>query len=113
MSDINLREETLRSSLFQFLGVTLNSYDNPEQAMAIFMEEITKVASTDDDWTSFNNDLIKPIFKTVQYMITARYNKLYSDSKAAFGENYPIAVKLKLDNDKQLINLLDLYIKQL
>ena len=112
-NNTNLREETLRASLYQFLGVVLNSYADPEQAIAVILEEITKVIAEDEKMQDFKPELIKPILKSSQYIMTTRYNKLLEDSKRAFGENYPIPVKLKLDNDKQLINLLDLYIKQL
>lgn len=112
-NNVNLREETLRASLYQFLGVVLNSYSDPEQAIAVILEEITKVIAEDEKMKDFKPELIKPILKSGQYILTTRYNKLLEDSKQAFGDNYPVPVKLKLDNDKQLINLLDLYIKQL
>jgi hypothetical protein len=45
--------------------------------------------------------------------MTTRYNALLQDSKETFQDDIPIPVKLKLDNDKQMLALLDIYIKQL
>lgn len=109
----NLREETLRASLFQFIGTVLNSYPDPEQAIAVIMEELTKVVATDEDLKTFNSDLIRPLLKAMYYIIANRHDKLLMDAKETFKENTPIPVKLKLDNDKQLLALLDNYIKQL
>lgn len=108
-----LKEETLRSSLHQFFGSVLNSYSDPEKAIAVIMEELTKIATVNDDLTDFRNDLIKPMFKATHYILSTRYTKLLNDSKEAFGDKMPIAVKARLDNDRQLLALLDLYIKQL
>ena len=112
-NNVNLREETLRASLYQFLGTVLNSYSDPEQAIAIVMEELTKVVAEDESLKTFKSELIKPILKSCQYIMTNRYNKLLQDSKETFQDNIPIPVKLKLDNDKQMLALLDVYIKQL
>lgn len=112
-NNVNLREETLRASLYQFMGTVLNSYPDPEQAIAIIMEEITKVVAEDESLQTFKNDLIKPILKSCQYIMSVRYNKLLQDSKETFKDDIPIPVKLKLDNDKQMLALLDIYIKQL
>ncbi len=109
----NLREETLRSSLYQFIGTVLNSYPSAEQAIAVIMEEITRVIAVDDELKTFNPDLVRPMLKAMYYIIANRHDKLLVDSKATFQDNIPIPVKIKLDNDKQLLALLDNYIKQL
>ena len=113
LNNINLREETLRASLYQFIGSVLNSYSDPEQAIAVIMEELTKVVATDKELKTFNTDLIKPMIKAIYYIMSNRYDKLLIDSKNAFKDEIPIPVKIKLDNDKQLLALLDNYIKQL
>jgi hypothetical protein len=77
------------------------------------MEEITKVVAKDESLQTFNADLIRPILKSCQYIMTTRYNALLQDSKETFQDDIPIPVKLKLDNDKQMLALLDIYIKQL
>jgi hypothetical protein len=112
-NNVNLREETLRASLYQFIGSVLNSYPDPEQAIAVIMEELTKVVATDEELKVFNTDLIKPMIKAIYYIITNRYDKLLLDSRNTFKDEIPIPVKIKLDNDKQLLALLDSYIKQL
>ena len=71
------------------------------------------MVSTNTEITQFNKQLIKPILKATQYILTQEYNNLLEDSKKTFQENIPSPVKMKLDNDKQLIELLDDYIKQL
>ena len=76
-------------------------------------EELTKIISMDNKTTKFNKELIKPMIKATHYIITQEYNNLLEDSKKTFQENIPNPVKMKLDNDKQLIELLDNYIKQL
>jgi hypothetical protein len=56
---------------------------------------------------------MKPLLKATQYIITQEYNNLLEDSKKTFQDNIPGPVKAKLNDDKQLIELLDNYIKQL
>ena len=53
------------------------------------------------------------MIKSTHYIITQQYNNLLKDSKDTFQDNIPIPVKVKLDMDKKLIELLDGYIKQL
>ena len=109
----NLREETLRASLYQFIGSVLNSYSDPEQAIAIIMEELTKVVATDNELKEFNNDLIKPIIKATQYIITTKCNKALEDANNTFQNDVPTPIKIRLDNNKHMLDLLNLYIKQL
>ena len=109
----NITDASLRANLYQFFGATLTAYDDSEAAIAVIVEELTKIISTDGKTTKFNKELIKPMIKATHYIITQEYNNLLNDSKKTFQDNIPIPVKLKLDNDKKLIDLLDLYIKQL
>ena len=111
-NNINLREETLRASLYQFIGTVLNSYTDPEQAIAIVLEELTKVVATDETLTDFNNNLIKPIFKTIVFIMKTRYNKLKEDATQTF-KDIPSYVQTELDNNLNLINSLESYINKL
>ena len=109
----NITDTAFRTSLHQFFGAALMTYEDSEAAVAVILEELTKLISTNEEVTQFNNDLIKPMIKSTHYVVTQRYNHLLQDSKETFQNNMPIPIKLKLDNDKKLIDLLDLYIKQL
>lgn len=109
----NITDTAFRTSLHQFFGASIMTYGDSEAAIAVILEELTKLISTDEDISKFNNDLIKPMIKSTHYIVTQRYNHLLQDSKETFQDNIPIPIKLKLDNDKKLIDLLDLYIKQL
>ena len=108
-----MNEDMLRISLHQFLGAALTSSADSEAGIALIIEEITKLVSTDNDIKHFDKKLIKPIIKSVQYIITQEYNNLLEDSQKTFQDNIPLAVKAKLDSDKKLIEMLDSYIKQL
>lgn len=108
-----MNEDTLRSSLYQFFGAALSSAVSAEAGIALIIEELTKLASTNKDSTQFDKTLIKPMIKSTHYIITQQYNNLLKDSKDTFQDNIPIPVKVKLDMDKKLIELLDGYIKQL
>ena len=108
-----MNEDTLRSSLYQFFGAALSSAVSAEAGIALIIEELTKLASTNADSTQFDKTLIKPMIKSTHYIITQQYNNLLKDSKDTFQDNIPIPVKVKLDMDKKLIELLDGYIKQL
>ena len=108
-----MNEEALRSNLYQFFGAVLASAIDGEAGIALIIEELTKLMSTDKDITQFDKKLIKPMIKATHYVITQEYNKLLKDSKDTFQNNMPIPVKVKLDMDKKLIELLDGYIKQL
>lgn len=104
-------QETLRASLVQFFGALLISSPNGEVASGIIMEELTKMALTEED--KFNTDMIKPIFKSVVYILTVRYNKLLSDAKSTFNSNIPKNVQKSLDSQKELIDQLNKYIGEL
>lgn len=108
-----MNEDTLRSSLYQFFGAALSSAVSAEAGIALIIEELTKLVSTNTNSTQFDKTLIKPMIKSTHYIITQQYNNLLKDSKDTFQDNIPIPVKVKLDMDKKLIELLDGYIKQL
>ena len=113
MKQNNLKEETLRASLYQFIGSVLNSYSEPEQAIAIILEELTKVIAKDEELKEFDTELIRPILKSCQYIISTRYDKLLKDSNEAFPQGIPNPVKIRLENTKHMLDLLNIYIKQL
>lgn len=108
----NMREEALRGSLYQFLGAVFNSYNSTEQAIAIILEELIKVI-TNNDLKSFQNDSIKPILKSAYFILSQKYDKQLEDSNRAFNNKIPAPIKMKLAQDKQLIDLLNKYIEQL
>ena len=108
-----MNEEMLRISLHQFFGAALTSAVSGEAGIALIMEELTKLTSTDDELKHFDKKLIKPIIKSVKYVLTQEYNNLLDDSQKTFQNNIPLPVQAKLDSDKRLIELLDNYIKQL
>ena len=108
-----MNEEALRISLFQFFGAAIASSVDGEAGMALIIEELTKLVSTDEELQHFDKKLMKPIIKAVHYMMTQEYNNLLEDSQKTFQNNIPLPVKAKLDADKNLIMMLDSYIKQL
>ena len=108
-----MNEEMLRISLYQFFGAAIASSVDGEAGMALIVEELTKLISTDREKKHFDKKLMKPIIKAVHYMMTQEYNNLLEDSQKTFQNNIPLPVKAKLDSDKQTIQMLDSYIKQL
>ena len=109
----NITEQTIRQNLYNFIGSVLVSSPDGEAAMALICEELTKLMATDESLKQFDKSLIKPMIKATHYILTQQYNKLLIDTQKTFDKNVPIPVQAKLDNDKKLIALLDLYIKQL
>ena len=103
----------LRISLYQFFGAAIASSVDGEAGMALIIEELTKLISTDQEKKHFDKKLMKPVIKAVHYMMTQEYNNLLEDSQKTFQNNIPLPVKAKLDSDKQIIQMLDSYIKQL
>ena len=108
-----MNEEMLRISLHQFFGAAIASSVEAEAGIALIIEELTKLISTDEKLKHFDKKLMKPIIKSVHYMMTQEYNNLLEDSQKTFQNDIPIPVKAKLDMDKKLIEMLDGYIKQL
>ena len=111
----NNNQEAIRMSLYQFIGGLLQLCPDREAAIAVILEELTKISRiepTKDD-SNFHNDMTKPILKSTLYILTIRYNNLLNDTKTAFGDNWPKPVKDSLDNNKALIDLLTNYINQL
>ena len=110
----NISEEALRINLYQFIGGVLASYTDPEQAISIIVEELVKVISSNEENTEFENYSMRPLIKSVQYIISQRYIKNKELLEQAFTE-VPIPVELQrvLNEDKQLLDLLDKYIKKL
>lgn len=108
-----MNEEMLRISLHQFFGAAIASSIDGEAAMALIIEELTKLTSTDKELQHFDKKLMKPIIKAVHYMMSQEYNNLLEDTQKTFQNNIPLAIKAKLDSDKNLITMLDSYIKQL
>ena len=108
-----MNEEMLRISLYQFFGAAIASSVDGEAGMALIIEELTKLISTDQEKKHFDKKLMKPVIKAVHYMMTQEYNNLLEDSQKTFQNNIPLLVKAKLDSDKQIIQMLESYIKQL
>ena len=111
-------QESIRTSLYQFLGGLLQLCPNREASIAAILEEITKISRIrpEDDNSTFHSDMIKPILRSAMYILTIRFNILLNDTTAAFGEDkqfWPEPVKKTLDNDRQLIEMLNKYIDQL
>ena len=111
-------QESIRMSLHQFLGGLLQLYPDREAAIAVIVEELTRISRIrpEDDNSNFYTDMIKPILRSAVYILTIRFNILLNDTTAAFGEDkqyWPIPVKNTLDNDRQLIEMLNKYIDQL
>ena len=111
----NNSQDSIRMSLYQFLGGLLQICQNREAAVAIMLEELTKLArqDPDDNNSDFYPDMIKPVLKSTAYILSIRYNNLLNDANKTFGNNIPAPVKTTLDNDKQLIEMLNKYIEQL
>ena len=108
-------QDTIRMSLYQFLGGLIQIYQDREAAIAVIIEELTKLArqDPDDDNSNFYSDMIKPILKSTVYILSIRHNNLLADANKTFGDNHPEPVKNTLNNDKQLIEMLNKYIEQL
>ena len=114
----NNNQESIRMSLYQFIGGLLQLCPDREASIAVILEEITKISrlTPEDDNSNFHNDMIKPILKATAYILSIRYNNLLNDTQKTFGEHkdfWPQPVKNTLDNDKYLIDLLNNYINQL
>lgn len=108
-------QESIRMSLYQFFGGLLQICQDREAAIAVILEELTKLSrqDPDDNNSDFYSDMIKPILKSTAYILSIRYNNLLNDANKTFGNNIPTPVKTTLDNDKQLIEMLNKYIDQL
>ncbi len=111
-------QESIRMSLYQFLGGLFQICPDREATIATMLEELTRFSriTPEEDNSNFHNDMIKPMLKSTAYIITIRYNNLLNDTKITFGENkdlWPKPVKDALDNDNKLIDLLNNYINQL
>ena len=108
-----MNQNSLRMNFYQFVGGILASYNDKEQAMAIIMEELTKVASTNEDIKEFDTSLIKPILKAAEYILSCRHDKLLEDSQKTFGDNIPAPIRKALEENKTLANNLKQYIDKL
>ena len=108
-------QESIRASLYQFFGGLLQISPNRESAIAIVMEELTRISrqDPDDNNSDFYPDMIKPILKSTVYILSIKYNNLLNDATNTFGDTYPRPVKDTLDNNRQLIEMLNKYIYQL
>ena len=108
-------QESIRMSLYQFLGGLIQICQDREAAIAIMLEELTKIARVepDKDDSNFNSDMIKPILKSAVYILSVRYNNLLNDANKTFGDNHPEPVKDTLNNNKQLVEMLNKYIDNL
>ena len=111
-------QESIRMSLHQFLGGLIGLCPDREAAIAVIIEEVTKISRIrpEDDNSNFYTDMIKPILRSTVYILTIKFNNLLNDTIKAFGEDkqsWPDPVKKTLDNDRQLIEMLNKYIDQL
>lgn len=112
------QQESIRMSLHQFLGGLLQLCPDREAAIAVILEELTKISRIrpEDDNSNFHVDMIKPILRSAIYILTIRFNNLLNDTIKVFGEDkqfWPEPVKNTLDNDRQLIEMFNKYIDQL
>ncbi len=111
-------QESIRMSLYQFLGGLLLLCPDREACIAVILEELTKISrlKPEDDESSFHTDMIKPIFRSAVYILTVRFNTLLNDTIRTFGEDkqfWPDPVRNTLDNDRQLIEMFSKYVDQL
>lgn len=118
MDNFNQTQEAIRMSLYQFLGGLLHLCPDRESAIAVMLEELTRISriNPDDDNSNYNTDMIKPILKSAVYIITIRHNTLLEDTKQAFGTDnskWPKPVKKSILEQKQLVDSLNDYIDQL
>jgi hypothetical protein len=108
-----MNQNSLRSNLYNFLGAVLLSYSNKEEAISIIIEELTKIISKEGDAKIFENNTVKPLLKAASFVISQRHDKLLEDSKETFGDNIPKFIMQSLNDDKELVNQLQEYIKKL
>ncbi len=111
-------QESIRMSLYQFLGGLLQVCPDRESTVAVMLEELTKIAriTPEDNNSNFHNDMIKPILKSAVYILTIKHNILLEDTKKAFGNNndaWPKPVRKSILEQKQLVDSLNEYIDQL
>ena len=111
MSNYNPHQETIRASLYQFLGGLVMGSPDKESVIALISEELVKISTKEDE--TFDNNMIKPILKSVVYILTVKYNKLLTDSTNTFGHNIPNTISESLNIQKELIDNLNEYIKNL
>ena len=112
------QQESIRMSLHQFLGGLLQICPDREAAIAVILEELTKISrvSPENDNSNFHTDMVKPILKSAVYIITIRHNILLEDTKQAFGTDnskWPKPVRKSILEQKQLVDSLNDYIDQL
>lgn len=105
-------------ALYQFFGGIMEQTKDKEQTTAIILEELVKFSrlDPDDETSGFFSDMIKPILKSVVYIVTIRHNILLEDTKQAFGiddSKWPKPVKESILEQKQLVDSLNDYIDQL
>lgn len=105
-------------ALYQFFGGIIEQTKDREQTTAIVLEELVKFSrlDPDDETSGFFLDMIKPILKSVVYIITIRHNILLEDTKQAFGTDnskWPKPVEKSILEQKQLVDSLNDYIDQL
>lgn len=93
----------------------MSSYPDPAKAIAVVLEELTKLASKNPDnlESGFQPELIKPMMKSVEYITTIRYNNLLKDSQETFKNNIPEPIQKSLNDDKQMIELIRNYINRI
>ncbi len=111
-------QESIRMSLHQFLGGLLQLCPDRESAIAVILEELTKISriNPEDDNSIFHIDMIKPVLRSAVYILTIRFNNLLDDTIKTFGEDkqfWPEPVRKTLDNDRHLIETFNKYIDQL
>lgn len=108
-----MNQNSLRGNLYNFLGAVLISYPNKEEAISIIIEEFVKIISKEGDAKTFENNTVKPLLKAASFVISQRHDKLLEDSRETFGADIPDFITQSLNNDKELINQLQEYIKKL
>ena len=111
MSNYNPHQETIRASLYQFLGGLVMGSPDKESVIALISEELVKISTKEDE--TFDNNMIKPILKSVVYILTVRYNNLLKDSTNTFGHKIPDSITESLNKQKALIDELNIYINNL
>lgn len=106
-------QEALRSAITNFIGVAASSsaYKNDrarENVISLFVEELVKIGQNEDN--TVNMKTLRPLFKSVIWILQCRRNDIVKSYKENFNQDPPIAFTQEIDT---LVELLDIYINKI
>lgn len=106
-------QEILRSAITNFIGVAASSsaYKNDrakENVISLFIEELVKIGQNEDK--TVNMKTLRPLFKSIIWILQCRRSDIISSYKENFGQDPPETFTQEIDT---LIELLNIYINKI